>query len=168
MQYSINFTDDQGVTKNTRTDWGLIPASRPSVGRQEIWSNPVSIPGINGQADLVRPYPFPTVNSYYEFREALVNDNPTYSQQTNELSLLQNGSGSFSFIIADQTRPWIAIYEEILNFMHNRHMRFQLDLAPEDDRSEMSSKTYYGRTSVSFSNGNDYSKIQIDYQLDQN
>lgn len=168
MQYSINFTDDQGVTKNTFTDWGLIPASRPSVGRQEIWSNPVSLPGINGQIDLVRPYPYPSVNNYHEFRTALVNDNPTYSQQTNGLSLLQNGSGSFSFIIADQTRSWMVIYEDILNFMHNRHMSFQLDLSPEIDKTTISSTTYYGRISVSFSNGASFSKIQIDYQLDQN
>jgi len=157
-QHSVTFTNTAGESRNTWTDWGLIPSSRHAEPVNGIWSNKVSIPGINGQEDLVRRYPNNAVNSYGNLRSELRNDNPTYIKTNDGYDILQASSGSLSFIIADQEESFFSKEQEILNFLHNQRMIMVF----ADDQS----KTYTVRTTVSaFQNGDAFSSMSISYSV---
>ena len=72
-EHSVTFTVN-GVSRNTWTDWGLIPSSRHSEPMNPIWSQKETIAGVNGQEDLIRKYPYAAVNSYSKLKSALKND----------------------------------------------------------------------------------------------
>ena len=156
-EHSITFLNGT-TTKNTWTDWGLIPSSRHSEPINGIWSQKVSISGVNGEEDLVRMYPFNAVNSYQKLRSALVNDNEQYIKQNYGYDIFQPSNGSLSFIIADQDVSFFVKQQEILNFLHNR----KVQMIFEDDPT----KTYIVRTSVDgFSNGDTFSNLTISYSV---
>lgn len=156
-EHAVTFTRGS-LTKNTWTDWGLIPSSRHSEPVNGVWSQAVTISGINGQEDLVRMSPYNAVNSYSKLRSAVANDNRNYILNTYGFDIFQPSSGSLSFVIADQEQSFFAKQQEILNFLHNRvcTMRFV------DDPS----KAYSVRTTVSsFSNGDTFSNMSIAYSV---
>ena len=157
-KHSVTFTNEDGVSRNTWTDWGLIPSSRPSEPVNGIWSNKASIPGVNGQEDLVRMYPNNAVNSYGKLKSELKNDHPTYIKSTYDYSIQQAPSGSLSFVIADQEETFFEKSQEILNFLHNRKMKMKF---ADDTR-----KTYTVRTTVSaLQSGDTFSSIGISYSV---
>ena len=156
--HSITFRNSAGESRNTWTDWGLIPSSRHSEPASGIWSNPVDIPGINGQEDLVRMYPCRAVNSYYMLRSEVENDRRDYILFNYGYDIYQAGNGNFSFIIADQEESFHAKMQKILNFLHNQPMTMTF--------SDDSSKTYHVRTSISGYNvRRDFSSININYSV---
>lgn len=156
--HSVTFTNSEGVSKNTWTDWGLIPSSRHSMPVNGIWSNTVEVNGVNGQEDLVRMYPFTAVNSYSKLRAAIRNDNRDYILQNYGYDIYQPSSGSLSFIIADQTEAFHKKQQDILAFLHNRRVTMKFS----DDET----KEYVVRTSVEgFENGRDFSKLSIMYSV---
>lgn len=156
-EHSVTFTVN-GVSRNTWTDWGLIPSSRHSEPVNGIWSQKVSIPGINGQEDLVRKYPYTAVNSYSKLKAALKNDYRDKIQSDSGYDIYQPSNGSLSFIIADQAVSFFKKEQEILNFLHNQVATMMFD----DD----SSKTYTVRVTVSsFDSGANYSGISIAYSV---
>ena len=156
-QHSIEFTVD-GVTKHTWNDWGLIPSSRHSEPVNGVWSNPVSITGVNGEEDLVRAYPYDAVNSYAKLRKALKNDNRDNILSSKGYDLFQPSTGSFSFIIADQTVSFFQKQQEIMNFLHGRTATMKFT----DD----SSKTYTVHVTVeSFSSGSTFSGVSFGYSV---
>lgn len=157
-QHSVTFTNSSGESRNTWTDWGLIPSSRHSEPVNGIWSNKVSIPGVNGQEDLVRMYPNNSVNSYSKLRSEILNDNPTYIKNTYGYDIFQPSSGNLTFIIADQDESFFVKQQKILNFLHNQKMIMVL----ADDPS----KRYTVRTTVgSFSSGDTFSSVSISYSV---
>lgn len=157
-QHSVTFTNAAGESRNTWTDWGLIPSSRHSEPINGIWSNKVAIPGVNGQEDLVRMYPNNSVNSYSKLRSEILNDNPDYILNTYEYDILQPSSGSLSFIIADQEESFFSKSQTILNFLHNQQMIMRLSDDP--------SKTYYVRTIVgAIQSGETFSSITISFNV---
>ena len=156
-QHSVTFTVN-GVTKNTWSDWGLIPSSRHSEPVRGIWSQVVTIPGVNGQEDLVRKYPYNAVNSHSKLRNALKNDNRDKILSDNEYDIYQPMNGSLGFIIADQTESFFAKEQTIINYMHGKKgtMKFA------DDPS----KTYTVLLSVeSFSSSETFSSLSISYTV---
>lgn len=156
-QHSISFTVD-GVTKNTWSDWGLIPSSRHSEPVYGIWSQKVSISGVNGQEDLVRKYPYTSVNSNAKLKESLNNDNRERILSESGYDIYQPTSGSFSFIIADQNVSFFRKEQEILNFLHNR----TATMIFADDPS----KVYKVRVSVgNMGSGSNYSSVSISYTV---
>lgn len=98
MYHSITFGD-----KNTWTDWGLIPTSRPVFNPPKIKSKYVDIPGSDGLLDL----------------STLLAGRPLFA----------NREGSLEFVVADQTKNWAVLYSDIANYLHGQSMRAY----PEDD-----------------------------------
>ena len=89
--HSIIFGD-----KHTWEDWGLVPASRPSVAPPTVNTNTIEIPGMNGILDLSDiPLGF-----------------PTYGSRT----------GSWKFYIAHDITglTWDESYAQILAYLHGR------------------------------------------------
>lgn len=155
-EHSITFIVD-GVSRNTWTDWGLVPSSRHSEPINSIWNQTVAIPGVNGQEDLVRKYPYAAVNSYSKLKAALKDDNRNKIKSDSGYDIYLPSSGNLSFIIADQRVSYFQKEREILNFLHNQSgtMKFA------DDPS----KTYTCRFSVAFSSGNDFSGLSVSYSV---
>lgn len=156
-EHSITFTIGN-VSKNTWNDWGLVPSSRHSEPISGIWSNGVSIDGINGQEDLVRLYPYNAVNSTSKLDDAVVNDNRDYLMSHYGYDIFQSSSGSLSFLIADQQRSFFKIQQDIMNFLHNQSGTMVFSDDP--------GKIFTVRTTVeSFSNAAKYSGVSINYSV---
>ena len=156
-QHSVTFTIN-GVTRNTWTDWGLVPSSRHSEPINGIWSQKVTVGGVNGEEDLVRTYPYNAVNSYYKLRSAIENDNRDGIKSESGYDIFQPSSGSLSFIIADQDTSFCAKEQEILNFLHSRSG----SMIFADDPS----KVFQVRITVgSFSSSEKYSGLSISYYV---
>ena len=157
-EHSVTFTNDSGVSVNTWTDWGLIPSSRHSEPINGIWSQAVSVPGINGQEDLVRMYPYTSVNSYSKLRSAITNDNRNYILSHYGYDIFQPANGSLSFVIADQEESFFTKQQTILNFLHNQRVTMRF--------SDNPSAAYTVRTTVTGNqNGASYSSISISYSV---
>lgn len=156
--HSITFINSKNVVRNTWTDWGLIPSSRHSEPTNEIWSNAVTIAGVNGQEDLVRRYPYNAVNSYSKLVSSIQNDNPSYILTNDGYSILKPTSGSFSFIIADQEESHFAKTQKIVNYLHNKKMRIRFSDDP--------GREYLARVTVGgISSGQTFSTIDISYSV---
>lgn len=156
-QHSVTFTVS-GVTKNTWTDWGLIPSSRHSEPVHGVWNNTVTIQGVNGQEDLVRKYPYNAVNSYSKLRNALVNDHRSKIMSDSRYDIYLPMNGSLSFIIADQEESFFTKQQKIVNFLHGQTgtMKFQDD----------TNKTYSVLLAVdSMNSGENFSSITISYTV---
>lgn len=156
-QHAVTFTVG-GQSRNTWTDWGLIPSSRHSEPIHGVWSQATTVPGVNGQEDLVRKYPYNAVNSYSKLRNALKNDNRDKILSDSGYDIFQPMNGSLGFIIADQTESFFAKQQTITNFLHGKTgtMRFA------DDPN----KTYSVLLTVeSFDSGDTYSSLTIAYSV---
>ena len=156
-EHAVTFTVN-GISKNTWTDWGLIPSSRHSEPVNGIWSQKETINGVNGEEDLIRRSPYNAVNSYSKLKDALKNDNRDQIKSDYGYDIYQPSTGSLSFIIADQSVSFFKKQQEILNFLHNQvaTMKFVDD----------SFKTYTVRVTVSsFDNGQTYSGVSFAYSV---
>lgn len=99
------------LDKNTWESWGLVPESRPTLPAPSQKTKTSDIPNIDGDVDLswsVTPY-------------------PVFSKR----------EGSFKFIynpihqmIYNKYKPWIALYSEILEFLHGKKLRMVLEDDP--------------------------------------
>lgn len=156
-QHAIIFNDGS-VTKNTWTDWGLIPTSRHSEPIHPVWSNAVSVDGINGEEDLVRHLPYNAVNNSDKLQSALLNDNPEHILSADKYDILQPSSGSLSFYIADQTVSYFKKVQELANYFHGR----KLTMIFTDDPTIQ----YLIRATVeSVESGKNFSGISISYSV---
>jgi phage-related protein len=99
MYHSVTFG-----SKNTWTDWHLIPDTRPLFLPPEVNTRFVDIPGGNGSLD---------------FTESLVG-HPTYKDR----------SGSMNFTVDNDHESWEIIYSNILNYLHGRKMQAILEDDP--------------------------------------
>lgn len=132
--HSVNFGD-----KNTWDDWKLIPTERPSIAPPEVIKKEEDIPGLNGKLDR---------------SEELLGE-PAYGR----------ASGSLTFLISNPSIPggvnsryWVDIRNDIVNYLHGRRMRMILDDQPN--------YYYEGRFSVSFTPGASFSGMTVNYALD--
>ena len=94
-------------TKNSWTDWHLIPSTRPVFEPPSPKTNYVDIPGMNGSLDL----------------SEAVSGKPVY----------ENRKGSFEFIVDLQYQnkeSWIRLYSEIMAYLHGRRLEAYLDDQP--------------------------------------
>lgn len=90
-------------SKNTYTDFGLIPMSRPVVLPPEPKVSYLDIPGRNGALDLTET----------------ITGNITY----------ENRQGSWKFVV-DKNRDWVEVYSELLSFIQGRFLRVILEDDP--------------------------------------
>jgi len=134
-------------TKNTWTDWHLIPTVRPFVTLPTVNEKVVEIPGRNGVIDLT----------------TFLTNSPTYG----------NRKGSWEFYIANpyflysdkrfianatNWSDWSTAYRTIASYCNGK----QRSVVLEDDPGY----SYYGRLRVSFTPDASYSKIVINYDLE--
>lgn len=99
MYHSITFG-----TKNTWTDWHLIPASRPVVSPPSVKTTYVEIPGGDGSIDL----------------STALAGRPLYNDR----------SGSFQFYVENGHGNWFDIYYSIMTYLHGQKMRMVLEDDP--------------------------------------
>jgi hypothetical protein len=99
MYHSVTFG-----SKNTWTDWHLIPDTRPLFLPPEVNTRFVDIPGGNGSLD---------------FTESLVG-HPTYKDR----------SGSMNFTVDNGHESWEVIYSNILNYLHGKKLKAVLEDDP--------------------------------------
>lgn len=157
-EYSVTFMKSLSDRRNTWIDWGLVSSSRFPEPLNQIWSNKVTLGGISGEEDLVRMYPYGTINSYSNFRSAIVNDNRLYIMDNYEYDLYQPVSGQLSFTIADQETSFFKKQQDILAYLHNQEMDMFFSYA--------ASEIYHVRTTVdSFTNGANFSSVSISYSI---
>ena len=91
-------------SKNTFTDWHLVPDSRPVIAMPEQKMVTVDIPGRNGILDLseaVRHYP-----------------------------VFNNREGSLKFHVLNGYNAWHVLYEEIANYIHGKTLEVRLEDEP--------------------------------------
>ena len=90
--------------KNTFTEWGLVPTSRPVVNPPEVKTNYIDLPSSHGQLD---------------YTTYLLAETP-YGQRT----------GAWEFVV----RPghsWASVYSSLMNYLHGVKHRVVLE---DDDR----------------------------------
>lgn len=106
MYHSITFQDLSGNSRNTWTDWYLIPSSRPVVAQAGVSSTLTEIPGRKDG---------PIDNS------KLLTGRLQYS----------NRSGSFEFLVDNDHEYWETIRSKIVEFLHGKRMRVILEDDPD-------------------------------------
>lgn len=105
MYYSITFTDQSEVSKNTWVDWHLIPSSPPMIEPPEPYTNYVDIPGRHeGPLDL----------------SEVLSNGPAYG----------NSEGSWEFVSAIDCENRMELYLELKKFLHGRQMTIRLEEDP--------------------------------------
>lgn len=121
------------VTKNTWDDWFLIPTSRPVINPPPTKTQYVDLTGSNGQLDLT--------DSLSGF--------PVYGVST----------GSWEFLVDNDHRPWLDIYNEVKAFLHGKRKAMYWEEDP--------AYIYEGRFSVNeWKSEQHNSKLTIDYTID--
>lgn len=91
-------------TKNTYTDWHLVPETRPLVVLPTLKLVTVDVPGRDGILDLsdaIRHYP-----------------------------VYNNRVGSWRFHVLNDIANWVTIHEQIANYIHGRTFRVVLEDDP--------------------------------------
>lgn len=84
-------------TKNTWTDWFLIPDSRPVFAPPSPKTDFLDIPGLDGSLDI----------------SELLTGYPVYNDR----------EGSMKFIVDNGHREWQELYSEIMDFLHGKRMK---------------------------------------------
>jgi len=100
MYHSVTFG-----SKNSYTDWHLVPDGRPVIAMPEVKTNYVEVPGLNGVIDLSE-----TLTKY-----------PTYGNRT----------GDLTFHVLNGYRPWQELYQEIANYVHGKRINLSLEDDPD-------------------------------------
>lgn len=104
MYYSLRFVSGS-ISKNTWTDWHLIPSERPYVDSPEVREKMVEIPGRSGLLDMT---------------EMLTGD-IHYGNRT--------GSWTF-YVMHEYWSSWKNAYNAILVFLHGKRMKVYLEDDP--------------------------------------
>lgn len=144
----IDDTETLSVQRNTWYDWGLIPASVPTVARPDVFSNTIDIPGTNGVIDL---------------SQALLGF-PTFKKRTGSwdfycdlTKVIEN-----SQITSMNGKRWEreALYSSLSAFLHGQ--RRKVILLDDDPAYE-----YQGTFKVgSITTGKGFPKVTINYDLE--
>lgn len=98
MYHSVTFG-----SKNTFTDWHLVPDGRPVISMPELKTITVDIPGRSGVLDL--------------------------SQAVSKYPVYKNRTGTLSFHVLNNQAPWQELYRSIAEYVHGKTM----DIRLEDD-----------------------------------
>ena len=102
MRHTITFGTGAN-TKNTWTDWGLLPVNQPIIAPPPVKTNSLELPGRSGEIDLSE-----TVTGY-----------PLYGNRT----------GQLSFLKVDRWQDYLTVKGEIMEFLHGQ--RTQMILSDE-------------------------------------
>ena len=91
-------------TKNTWTDWHLIPTSRPQFTLPPVKTKYIEIPGADGELDV----------------SALLTGQAMYGNRT----------GYWGFVITKYDVNWAKTYSDIAEYLHGKRMRAVLEDDP--------------------------------------
>lgn len=91
--------------KNTWSDWQMIPHSQPVFAMPGVKTNSIEVPGVSGEIDL----------------SDIITGYPLYSNRT----------GSFTFLVVDHYRRFLALMDEIRAFLHGQVMTAVLEDEPD-------------------------------------
>ncbi len=94
MYHSITFG-----TKNTWTDWKLVPTSRPVIDPPPVKKVMVDIPGADGSIDLTE-----SLTGFVRY---------------------ENRKGSFEFKVHTK-EDWVEVYSSILDYLHGQRLKIFL------------------------------------------
>ena len=106
-EHSVTFVIN-GETKNTHTDWHLVPTQRPFVAPPETRKFTQTIDTHQGVIDYYKD-----IIGY-----------PIYENRTGELKFLVNHE-------SDDYITWYYTLEEVMNFLHGQHGKMYLDDQPD-------------------------------------
>lgn len=98
MYHSITFG-----TKNTWTDWKLVPTSRPVFDPPEVKTILIDVPGSDGSIDLTE-----SLTGYVRY---------------------ENRKGSFEFKVHTK-EDWVEVYSSILDYLHGQRQKIILEDDP--------------------------------------
>ncbi len=98
MYHSVNFG-----SKNSYSDWHLVPDSRPVIAMPEVKTNYIEVPGASGTLDMSE-----SLTGY-----------PVYNDR----------SGSMKFHVLNDYQEWQVLHQEIANYLHGK----TIDISLEDD-----------------------------------
>ena len=93
------------VSRNTWTDWHLIPATRPLVNPPAPNINRIAIPGGDGSLDL----------------SEVIAGRTTFTDR----------QGSWSFYVENDFKPWASLYSEIMRYLHGKEYQCVLEDDPQ-------------------------------------
>lgn len=140
--HSIEFLRLDGSSnewKNTWDDFHLVPTSRPYIANPDPKYQIVQLPNMNDRIDITNRLP-----------EGIL-----YGMRTGEWEFL---------IDHEKWSSWSDCYRALVQYFHG--FRFAVNLTDRENADEQ--KAYVGRLVIrSYSPGNDYSKIIIQYQLEK-
>ena len=106
MYHSITFKNKNGTSRNTWTNWHLIPSSRPLVAPPTVVEKFVDIPGRDGPLDVT----------------TLLTGSP----------VLGSRKGAWEFyVMHDKWSDWPTAYSTILKFLHGKEMYVILEDDPD-------------------------------------
>lgn len=111
IQEFPNITDRSHLDKNTWESWGLIPESRPTPPPPPQKVKTAEIQNVDGNVDLSW-----SVNPY-----------PVFSKREGSFKFLYN---PIYQMVYNKYKPWLALYSEILEFLHGKKLRMILEDDP--------------------------------------
>lgn len=100
MYHSVTFG-----SKNSFTDWHLVPDSRPVITMPEVKTTYVDIPGASGALDL--------------------------SESLTKYPLYNNRTGELKFHVLNGYANWKDRYHEIANYLHGKRIKITLEDDPD-------------------------------------
>ena len=111
IQEFPNVTNRLHMDKNTWESWGLIPESRPTPPPPPQKIKTAEIQNVDGDVDLSW-----SVNPY-----------PVFSKREGSFNFLYNPVHQ---MVYNKYKPWLALYSEILEFLHGKKLRMILEDDP--------------------------------------
>lgn len=139
MYHSLSITVD-GVSKNTYTDWHLVPKVRPVINPPKPKTHYIDIPGGDGSIDLT---------------DTLAG-RPVYANREGDIEFYVLNNYAME---GPSTYNWMDIYTAIMQFLHGKKAMIILEDEP--------THYYLGRLTVdNWTTNNDWSTISISYSLE--
>lgn len=137
-EHSVTFKKDN-QTRNSWTNWGLVPSSRPVIAQASYVEKYVDIPGRDGQYDLT---------------DWLLTSRPNYTDRQGTLEFyVTNDKQNIAY------KTWEALRTEIANFLNGQ--KIELTLADDPDYY------YVGRCRLAdWKSEANYSRVTIEYKLE--
>lgn len=142
MYYNIAFAREWNgsyIHRDTYSDWGMVPQSRPLVNPPEPKTTYIDIPGMNGAIDsteiLVSDVKYGMCEGQWKFY--VLND---YNNKM------------------DGINDWSDLYHDLCNVLHGRYATCVLESDPNH--------SYVGRFAISsWESSKDYSEVAINYKI---
>lgn len=133
--HSVTFITRDGVSKNSWTDFHLVPSSRPVISLPEGEDFTEEVPGRDGKVDL----------------QSIVRSQTVFKNRTGELEFIVDHEN-------DDYRSWVVEKNDIVEFVHGKYLK--MILADEPDYY-YEGKFFV----TAWQNNSDWTTVTISYDL---